>query len=289
MPTEQDYARAKMLGMTARLARGYDAQPDAGTGQMQIDRSTVYTDDKGNNWFAATGADGTPGMYNQNTGEFTSGAIPGLEGRDSYSAVANRGKRLATRDADFEADFSKNIPNIAASVVNLDAAMRLAGDPGAAVDSNFMTRIGGEVERLMPGMGFTEFDANNITEYDNRIRNAAIQYARQSFQGQGQVTEWERRMIDEAVGQRGTLTNATAQKVLRVMRDSEQRKIDMFNEWNSNEQLKQRWNYNFGAYVGWYVNEANKRQMGMSDGGGSSDSGSASGGQRKSLGDIFGN
>ena len=42
MPTEQDYARAKMLGMTARLARGYDAGTGQTAGGVDVDQKTAF-------------------------------------------------------------------------------------------------------------------------------------------------------------------------------------------------------------------------------------------------------
>ena len=124
-------------------------------------------------------------------------------------------------------------------------------------------RIGGELERLAPGQnfGWTGYDANNITEYDNRIRNAALAFARQSFQGQGQVTENERAMIDEATAKRGTLTTATTVKVLKAMRDVQQRKIDIYNTWSSNAGgVQEDFKGNFSGYVAFRIDLADKEQ-----------------------------
>lgn len=284
MPTEQDYARARQLGIVKRIASG-KSMDNNGSGQMEIDYSTAYSNDEGHTLFAARDPSGAQGMFNQNTGQFESGPIPGFEGRDSYSAYANRSKKLAIADGQFEADYAKNIPSHASNAFQFDQLAKLASEPSTAVDSSFLSRVGGELERLMPGYGLTEFDANNITEYDQRIQQAALSFARQSFQGQGQVTEYERRMIFDSLGKRGTLTKETAVKMLTAMRDIEQRKIDMFNAWQSNRELKDRFQYNFGAFVGWYMNEENKRQMGME--GNSNTSGGS--GQRRPLDAIFGN
>jgi hypothetical protein len=280
---EAEYARAKQLAMLDAIKRGKGGT--GGSGKMEIDYSTLYNNSQGHSLFAATDANGNQGMYNQNTGEFSTGPQEDFEGRDSYSSYANRSRRLATKDAEFESDYAKNVPAIAANVVQFDNLAKLAADPSTAIDTDFRTRVGREVERLAPGWGLTDFDPNNISEFDNRIKNAALSYARQSFQGQGQVTEYERKMIFEAIGQAGTLTKDSAVKMLTAMRDIEQRKIDMFTEWQTMDESTKadRFGYNFGKFVSLYLNETNKRQMGMSGGG---SPGSESGG-RKPLTDIF--
>jgi hypothetical protein len=287
MPTEADYARAKQLGLLRRVADGKSIGP----GQMDIDRSVMYRqEDTGHAWFDATDANGNRGFYNQDTGEFVAGAVPGLS-RDSYSTIDNRDKRLATRDADFESDYAKNIQAHSLNVMQFDELARLAADPNTAIDSSMLVRVGGELTRLSPTIGamLSGYDPNNITEYDQRIQQAALAFARQSFQGQGQVTEYERKMIFDSLGKRGTLTKDSAVKMLTALRDIEQRKIDMFNAWTTmTEEEKNRYGYNFGRFVGIYMNEVNKRQMGMAGESGGSPSG-GSPGQRKPLTDIFGN
>ena len=253
-----EYERAKQLAMLKRVASGKATTASGAS----INRDILYRDDKGQTWFDAVGPNNEPGLWNQDTGQFTTGSVPGLT-RDVYDFGSNKGKRLAGKDADFETDFAKQVPDLSNNVRNLDAAIELAGDPSSAVSSSLYARIGGELERLAPGQnfGWTGYDANNITEYDNRIRNAALAFARQSFQGQGQVTENERAMIDEATAKRGTLTTATTVKVLKAMRDVQQRKIDIYNTWSSNAGgVQEDFKGNFSGYVAFRIDLADKEQ-----------------------------
>jgi hypothetical protein len=281
MPTEADYARAKQLGMLERIKSG----KGMAQGGLEIDRSVLYRQEGTNHAYFDATQDGVRGFVNADTGEFTAGAVPGLS-RDVYDFVSNRNRRAAGNDADFEADFAKNIPAHSSNVYQFNELAKLAADPKTAVDSSLLSRVGGELERLAPGYGLTEFDAGNITEYDMRIQQAALAFAKQSFQGQGQVTEYERKMIFDSLGKRGTLTKDRAVKLLTALRDMEQRKIDMFRQWQTmDEQTKsERFKYNFGTFVAMYMDETNKRQMGLSSNSGGS--GENTGG-RKPLADYF--
>jgi hypothetical protein len=252
------FERAKQLALLQRVASGKGVTK----GGASINRDILYRDDKGQTWFDAVGPNNEPGLYNQDTGQFTTGSVPGLT-RDVYDFGSNRDKRAANKDADFQADFAKQMPDLSNNVRNLDAAIQLAGDPESAVNSSMWARIGGEVERLAPGLnlGWNGYDANKITEYDNRIRNAALAFARQSFQGQGQVTENERKMIDEATAKRGMLTTETTVKVLKVMRDAQQRKIDIYNSWTANvDGVQEGFKGRFADYVAFRMALANKEQ-----------------------------
>jgi hypothetical protein len=80
-------------------------------------------------------------------------------------------------------------------------------------------------------------------------------------------------MIAEATAQRGTMTTASTVKVLKVMRDSAQRKMDIYNTWQANAgDVQREFNGNFSAYVGHRVALANEQQNAMAAGAGESDS-----------------
>ncbi|CAB4170151.1 hypothetical protein UFOVP1087_23 [uncultured Caudovirales phage] len=276
---QAEYERAKQLAMLKRMESGRGVTK----GGASINRDILYRDDKGQTWFDAVGPNNEPGMYNQDTGQFTTGSVPGLT-RDVYDFGSNRDKRYANKDADFQYDFAKQVPDLASNVANLDQAIQLAGDPESAVSSSMWARIGGELERLTPGMnlGWNGYDANKVTEYDNRIQQAAISYARMSFAGQGQVTESERAMIAEATSKRGTMTTASAVKMLTVMRNAQQRKIDIYNTWASNAgNIQQNFGGRFTDYVAYRMDLANKEQ------GASAPAGDTSGNSNPELDDAL--
>lgn len=252
------FERAKQLALLQRVASGKGVTK----GGASINRDILYRDDKGQTWFDAVGPNNEPGLYNQDTGQFTTGSVPGLT-RDVYDFGSNRDKRYAGKDADFQADFAKQIPDLSSNVANLDEAIKLAGDPESAVSSSMYARIGGEIERLTPGMnlGWNGYDADKTTEYDNRIQQAGIAYARMAFAGQGQVTENERAMIAEATAKRGTMTTATTVKMLTAMRNAQQRKIDIYNTWAANAgNLQANFGGRFTDYVAYRMDLANKEQ-----------------------------
>lgn len=268
-----EYERAKQLAMLKRVASGKGTTASGAS----INRDTLYRDDKGQTWFDAVGPNNEPGLYNQDTGEFTTGSVPGLT-RDVYDFGSNRDRRYANKDADFQYDFAKQIPELSSNVANLDEAIKLAGDPESAVSSSMYARIGGEIERLTPGMnlGWNGYDANKTTEYDNRIQQAGIAYARMAFAGQGQVTENERKMIAEATAKRGTMTTASTVKMLTAMRNAQQRKIDIYNTWTSNAgNLQANFGGRFTDYVAYRMDLANKEQSAASAATGPADSGSS--------------
>lgn len=274
-----EYERAKQLASLKRIASGKATTASGAS----INRDILYRDDKGQTWFDAVGPNNEPGLYNQDTGQFTTGSVPGLT-RDVYDFGSNRDRRYANKDADFQADFAKQVPDLASNVANLNEAIKLAGDPTSAVSSSMYARIGGELERLTPGMnmGWNGFDADKITEYDNRIQQAAISYARMSFAGQGQVTESERAMIAEATSKRGTMTQETAVKMLTVMRNAQQRKIDIYNTWAANAgNIQQNFGGRFTDYVAFRMDLANKQQ------GASAPAGDTSGDSNPELDDAL--
>jgi hypothetical protein len=278
-----EYERAKQLASLKRIASGKGVT----AGGASINRDILYSADDGHTYFDAVGPNNEPGLYDQTAGKFTTGSVPGLR-RDVYDFQSNRDRRSATEDAKFEADYAKHMPDLSNTVTNLDGAIELAGDPSSAVSSSMWARIGGELERLTPGMnlGWNGYDADKITEYDNRLRQAAIAYARQSFQGQGQVTENERKMIAEATAQRGTMTTASTVKVLKIMRDSAQRKMDIYNTWQANAgDVQREFNGNFSAYVGHRVALANEQQNAIAAGAG--ESGSPDSGANPELEDAL--
>jgi hypothetical protein len=252
-----EYERAKQLALLKRIASGEKPSDNSGPA---IDRSTLYKDDKGQTWFAAQGPNGEPGLYNQDTGEFTTGAVPGLR-RDVYDFAGNRDRRRGGKDADLESDLTERLPAIASTAAQFDALYKLTAEDSTGIDSNFYTRVSRQLETLMPGYGFGGLDANNITEFNNRIERAALDYAAGAFKGQGQVTENERLMIRNAVGQPGTLTKDSALVVFKIMRDAEMRKLINHRNWLNNPDLRDQYGGSFSAYQSDMLLEATMMQM----------------------------
>lgn len=264
MPTEADYARAKQLGMIRQIASGKATTP----GGVSVDRSNLYRDADGNTWFDATGPNGEAGLYNQDTGEFSTGGVPGLT-RDVYDYGSNRSRRAAGKDADIEAEFVEKIPGIASTASQFDQLYKLAADDTTGIDSSFSTRVARQLTTISPEIGqyFTGLDPNNITEFNNRIQQAALQYASNSFKGQGQVTENEREMINRAVGQPGTLTKQSAMLVFKIMRDAEIRKLEMYRNWSRNADLREQYGNSFARYQADVMTDATLQQMNAPAGG----------------------
>ena len=147
-----EYERAKQLAMLKRVASGKATTASGAS----INRDILYRDDKGQTWFDAVGPNNEPGLWNQDTGQFTTGSVPGLT-RDTFDFRSNKDKRSAYNDANFESDFAKQMPDLGNNVYNLDQAIQLAGDPDSAVSSAMWARVGGELERLTPGMNLGRY------------------------------------------------------------------------------------------------------------------------------------
>lgn len=279
-PTEAEYSRARELAKIKAIANGKGVS----SGGATINRDILYRDAEGNTWFDAVGPNGEAGLFNQETGQFTTQGVPGLT-RDVYDYGSNRNRRAASKDADLEADFATRIPAIAANAAQFDALYKLAADDSTGIDSSFTTRVGRQLETLLPGSGFTDLDPNNITEFNNRIQKAALDYASGAFKGQGQVTENERLMIQRAVGEPGTLTKQSAMKVFQIMRDAELRKLHMYQEWRKSPKLRDSYEGNFASYQTDVLTQATLDQINGSD---TPSAAPSSSGGRRPLTDIFG-
>lgn len=264
MPTEADYAKARQLGMIKQIASGRASTP----GGVSVDRSNLYRDDNDQTWFDATGPNNEAGLYNQDTGQFTTGGVPGLR-RDIYDYGMNRSKRLAGKDADIEAEFVEKIPGIAKVASQFNELYNLASDDTTAIDSSFSTRVARQLTQLSPEIGakLTGLDPDNITEFNNRIQNVALDYASSAFKGQGQVTENERAMIKEAVGQPGTLTKASAMLIFKIMRDAEIRKLKMYQTWSRDANLRDNYGGSFSRYQADVITNVTLEQMQSPTGG----------------------
>lgn len=256
MPTEQDYAKAKQLGMIARIKSGKGVN-SAG---MSISRDILYRDADGNTWFDATGPNGEPGLYNQDTGQFTTEGVPGLT-RDVYDFGSNQKRRAASKDADNLAGLVQQLPAVAQNVVQFDNLGRLAADPSTGINSDFISRAGRQLEIMLPGSTFSNLDPNNITEFNNQLQQAALAYAQGAFKGQGQVTENERLMIQRAVGEPGTLTRESAVKLFQIMRDAEMRKLQMIQNWKQDSSLRDQYGGDFSAYQTDMLMQATMEQL----------------------------
>ena len=278
MPTEQDYAKARQLGMIKQIASGRASTP----GGVSVDRSNLYRDAEGQTWFDATGPNGEAGLYNQDTGQFSTEGVPGLT-RDVYDYGMNRSRRDAGKDADIEAEFVEKIPGIASTAAQFDQLYKLASDNTTGIDTSFSTRVARQLTTLSPEIGqyFTGLDPNNITEFNNRIQQAALQYASNSFKGQGQVTENEREMINRAVGQPGTLTKESAMLVFKIMRDAEIRKLKMYQSWSNSPDLRANYGNRFARYQAEVITNATMEQIQAPTGGAAPD---ASGGSAQPSG-----
>jgi hypothetical protein len=279
---EVEYEKARQLAQLKRIGSGKGVT----AGGASINRDILYRDDKGQTWFDAVGPNNEPGLYNQDTGQFTTGSVPGLS-RDVYDYGSNRGRRDATKDADLEAEFSSKIPSIASTAAQFNELYKLASDDSSGIDSSFTTRVGRQLTTLSPEMGayFTGLDPNNVTEFNNRIQKVALDYASGAFKGQGQVTENERLMIKNAVGEPGTMTKASAMKMFQVMRDAELRKLHMYREWNKSSELRESYGNKFGAYQADVITQATLDQIEEGDApspSGSPPSGSTNSGATKS-------
>lgn len=278
--SENEYARARELARVKAIASGKGIAP----GGVQVNRDILYRGADGHTYFDAVGPNGEAGLLDQNTGKFTTDPVPGLT-RDVYDYNSNRDRRLSGKDADFEMEIGQKVPSMMNNAANFQRLYELSSDDSTGIDTNYVTRVSRQLETILPNSGFTNLDPNNITEFNNLVQNAALEYARTSFQGQGQVTENERLMIKEAVGQPGTLTKQSAKMLFKVMHDAELRKVQAYKEWKSSADLRDSYGNSFSAYWTDVMIEAGLHQMEQRSGGSSA---TANSGGRRPLGEILG-
>jgi hypothetical protein len=253
MPTEQDYARAKMLGMTARLARGYSmTDPNQAGGGVEVDQKTAFYDPNNKLYFAATGANGEPGVWDSDGKQFIAGGVPGLV-RATDSGVGSMNKYGTKFDAEAEQQLYTEALAANDNVMQLDQLSAIAPTAGIGLDA--MTRIGRGISQLTGG-DVGDIDPTSISTLQSSTKQLGLNWS-QKMKGQGQVTESERQLIADMLPQ--SLSDPQAfQNLVSFLKKVEMRKQRMANEWFTNQAaLRQQ----YGSFRGFMLTRVTELEI----------------------------
>lgn len=253
MPTEQDYARAKMLGMTARLARGYSmTDPNQAGGGVEVDQKTAFYDPNGKLYFAATGANGEPGVWDSDAKQFVAGGVPGLV-RATDSAVGSINKYGTKFDAEAEQQLYTEAMAANDNVMQLDQLAAIAPTAGVGLDAK--TRLMRGIAQLTGG-NVGEIDPTSISTLQASTKQLGLNWS-QKMKGQGQVTESERQLISDMLPQAVSDPQAF-QNLVSFLKKVEMRKQQMANEWFTNQAaLRQQ----YGSFRGFMLSRVKELEI----------------------------
>lgn len=228
MPTEQDYARAKQLGMVQRIARGYNEDGSRGTSGLKVDqKNPMYGPDNKLYW-PATDANGNPGVWDVEGNQFVPGGIEGLT-RATDSAVGPRNRFGEKQDADAEQQLYTEAMASNDNITQLQQMKSIA--PSAGVGLDFGTRIGGQLATLL-GEPVGSIDPTSVSTLQASAKQLGLNWS-QKMRGQGQVTEQERKMIQDMLPQ-ALMDPQAFSNLVDTLTQIERRKQTLANEWFSN-------------------------------------------------------
>jgi len=265
MPTEQDYARAKMLGMTARLARGYDApgdsQPTASYGNQVMGYAPGPN---GEMQPVPAYLDKHSGMiYQLPDGTRSTTPPPGwIKATDS--GIGSYNSRSGKSDADAEQQLYDQAMAANDNIIQLDQLTTIAPTAGIGLDAK--TRIARGIAQLTGG-NVGSIDPTSISTLQSSTKQLGLNWS-QKMKGQGQVTESERQLIADMLPQ--SLSDpATFNNLVSLLKKVEQRKQQMADEWFSNQaELRQK----YGSFRGFMLTRVKQLEITAPTGGNGPDS-----------------
>lgn len=280
MPTEQDYARAKQLGMVQRIARGYDEFGNSSSGPDYGSKEMGYAPDPATGEMVPVPAflDKNGGVkYQMPDGTITEVAPRGWQ-RATDTSVGADNKYNAKNDAE-AASLAYTEAQAAYSFLGQISELRSVA-PTAGIGLDKGTQIARRLTELT-GMSFDNIDTSSISTMEAGVRQMALDWSFK-MKGQGQVTESERDMIAKMMPQAAMDPDAF-NRLVDLLERTQKRKIALADEWFANQKdYRQR----YGSFRGFAL--ARMKELEASDPLSQPPSGgSTSGGQRKSLNDIF--
>jgi hypothetical protein len=279
--SQQEMDKARQLAQMKLLSDPeYYRQQQEDPNALSVDQKNAYYDENGKMYFPAT--QGTQnGWIDTTTNEFIAGGVPGLvRATDSPVGPEARGNARANSEINQSA-----AEGAQASQSLVSAYDEMMGEiDSAGVGSDLLTKAQ-RLANIAAGANIVgDSDITSIGTWDAAPKRIQLDWS-QKLKGQGQVTEFERRIIAEALPQAGMNKDA-AKRLLNTLKKGAQRKVDLYRMWSSNPSLKREWGNN---YIAWELNELQKisdEQEKSNQGSGTSNSSTTG---KKSLSDIFGN
>jgi hypothetical protein len=276
MPTEQDYARAKMLGMTARLARGYDDsqqsnEPNYGGATLGY----APLGPNGEDVAVPAYMDPAQGMLYQMPDGTKSNVPPQGWVKATDSAYGATNRYDAKEQSQLQAKVAAEVRSANLSAKNYKEMLGLVDTSG--VGSDLRTRLASQIA-MLGGYDFAGIDVSDQAVFNQKFKELNIDFA-QKLQGQGQITEFERQIIAESLPQAGMNADA-AKRVLNAMIAGAERKQEMWRVWTQEPGVKQDFKGRYEVFEADYLANADAAQR--RTGGGSSTSAPAAEGSTNS-------
>lgn len=265
MPTEQDYARARQLGMVARIARGYDENapdtPNYGSATMGY----APLGPNGEDIAVPAFLDPARGYVYQMPDGSMSPQPPQGWVKATDSTLGSRNRYDTKEQSELQSKVAAEVRSANLSVSNYRQMLDLVDTSG--VGSDLRTRLASNIARL-GGYNFDGIDVSDQAVFNQKFKELNIDFA-QKLQGQGQITEYERQIIAESLPQAGMNADA-AKRVLNAMIAGAERKQEMWRRWNMDPGVRERFNNRYEIFEAEYLKEADAKQRGGSSKSGSS-------------------
>ena len=269
MPTEQDYAKARQLGMIKRIANGVDENsvdaPNYGSATMGY----APLGPNGEDVAVPAFLDPAQGyVFQMPDGSMSSSPPQGwVKATDSQLGTSNRYR--SKEQEDLQSKVAAEVRSANLSMNNYRQMYDLVDTSG--VGSDFRTRLASNIARL-GGYNFDGVDVSDQAVFNQKFKELNIDFA-QKLQGQGQITEFERQIIAESLPQAGMNADA-AKRVLQAMIAGAERKQEMWRKWNMDPGVRERFNNRYEIYETQYLAEEDARQR-QAGGGGSAPAGNS--------------
>lgn len=269
-PTPREIALAQLRGRLTRAAQGgTDAQG------YEWDTKNRIVGDDGNTYYPGMGPDGLPAFYNISNGQIARSVTGGAS--DTYSAIANQNKKQGFDTGEQISAFEAQVQAAPGKIAGYDALMSTIDTAGVGTD--VWTQVTGRLAELT-GTNIAGIDIADRGVAQQQIANMNVA-ASQALKGQGQVTEFERKLLADTLPQM-TMNKDAAKTVIDILKKAEQRKIDQYMRYQQllNSGVRMPWT----AFVIQYGQELEAQQGQKNQPKGNTP---AAGGERPSLDSIF--
>lgn len=258
MPTEQDYARARQLGMIKRIASDNDYEdntPNYGSATMGY----APLGPNGEDIAVPAFLDPARGYVYQMPDGSMSPQPPQGWVKATDSTLGSRNRYDTKEQSELQAKVAAEVRSANLSVNNYRQMLDLVDTSG--VGSDLRTRLASNIARL-GGYNFDGIDVSDQAVFNQKFKELNIDFA-QKLQGQGQITEYERQIIAESLPQAGMNADA-AKRVLNAMIAGAERKQEMWRVWNLDPGVRERFNNRYEIFEAEYLKEADAKQRGGS-------------------------
>lgn len=215
-PTPREIALAQLKGRVLRAAQG-----TTDTQGYEWDTKNRIVGDDGNTYYPGLGPDGLPAFFNISNNQIVRSVKGGAS--DTYSAIANQNKKQGFDTGEQLSAFEAQVQAAPGKIAGYDSLMSRIDTAGVGTD--VWTQVTGRLAELT-GANIAGIDLADRGVAQQQIANMNVA-ASQALKGQGQVTEFERKLLADTLPQM-TMNKDAAKTVVDILKKAEQRKIDQY-------------------------------------------------------------